>query len=371
MFVAVNAIFFTLLLFCAYMALAQWRVTRDAAVPWYIVYLAATFLHYGRQFWIDVSARPGVPPIPDLPLEWDTPLSYVAFAGYFLFVREMLAAGGSAAPRLLAALRALGRFLGAMSAGHLVVQGVFGHAAADAAHQIAQVALLPVLLWLTVGALRGARLFYQKLVLAGTAALILGFLCVVALRRWPDDYVLVPDVLCCFPTRWGDFCLYHLKVGVALDVLCFSWAIALRHNLLLLEMRPAALLPTTYSDTPPPEHNPAPEALPERQSPLLLKIDEFLSEHYLIPGLRITDIAAGICLSASHLNRLLKAQTGLTTEQYLLRYRLERAKEMLLAGEVSVSSAADAAGFSEVAHFSRAFKKRYGCSPREVRKPKT
>lgn len=87
MFGFFNIFFFTLLFFCAYVAFSQWRITKDRSIPWYIGYLAGTFLHYGRQFLLDISAAHIMP---DPPLEWDTPLSYAAFACYFLFVREVM-----------------------------------------------------------------------------------------------------------------------------------------------------------------------------------------------------------------------------------------------------------------------------------------
>lgn len=367
MLITFNTFFFTLLLFCAFVALGQWRLSRDAAIPWYIGYLAATFLHYGRQFWIDVSGRPGVPALPDPPLEWDTPLSYAAFACYFLFVREMMAIWHTA-PRLSKVLVALGRFLGLMSAGHLAVQAAFGHASAETVHQVFQVVLFPVLLWLTWNTLRNARLFYQKLILAGTAALVLGFLCVVLQRRLSGDYMPLPDMLCCFPTRWGHLCLYHLKVGVALDVFCFSWAIALRQKKLLLEAIPvpmsAGVQPSAISLT---ELSGDPEdhatAETTKDDTLLGELDALLAQHFHCAEFRIGDMAAGVNTSPGNLNRRIKKATGLTTEQYLLRYRLERAKEMLLAGGMSVTEVMEAAGFSDSAHFSRAFKKCYGINP--------
>jgi len=388
MFILFNTVFFTLLLFCAYMALAQWRLSKDDAVPWYVGYLAATFLHYGRQFWVDVSGMPGVPGVPDPPLEWDTPLSYAAFACYFLFVARMLELG-AAAPRLNRVLVYLARFLGLMSGGHLVVQMAFGRTAADAAHQLFQVLLLPVLVWLVVRALHHAGLFYQKLVLAGTAALVLGFLFVVAKRRWTDEFFLVPEMICCFPTGWGAFCLYHLKVGVVLDVLCFSWALALRQRALFQVVLPAPALPARAERSPPvvlpgvgtaagiaPPESPAPDVPPSEAQALepqpsddvAEKLAAYLAQHYQNAELTIGQIARGLGIGTTQLNRRLKRVTGLTTEQFFLCYRLERARERLLADrEKSVGVIVAEVGLKDLAHFSRAFRKRYGCSPSEMR----
>ncbi|RPD41645.1 helix-turn-helix transcriptional regulator [Chitinophaga barathri] len=53
---------------------------------------------------------------------------------------------------------------------------------------------------------------------------------------------------------------------------------------------------------------------------------------------------------------------------YLNDYRLEQSREMMRAGEVSFTEIADTLGYSSLQHFSNAFRKKYGMSPREVRK---
>lgn len=399
MFVFFNTFFFTLLAYCAFISFGQWRITKDRSIPWYIGYLAATFLHYGRQFWIDVSAWPGVPSMPDMPLSWDTPLSYGAFACYALFVREVLEVYRSA-PVLSRIMVVFVWTLGGLATLNLLLQVIFNYAIADKAHQVAQVVLFPLLVGLVALSLKKAKRFYELLILAGTSALVVGFLCAVALRRWPGAYVLLPDVLYRFPTHWGDFFLYHLKVGVALDVLCFSWAITLRQRILLQTI----LLPTAdnsppqievkvgvepgiipqeqinHLDIPLPEIQATPDSyLPDVRAfstripisdDLPERLDVYLANNYGDEDLTISQIARDLCISTTQLNRRLKRATGRTTEQYLLHFRLEQARHKLLTEKKSVSLVSGETGFKDLAHFSRAFKKRYGMSPSEVLKRK-
>lgn len=243
-------------------------------------------------------------------------------------------------------------FLGLMSCGHLLVQALFGNPAADAVHQVFQVLLFPTLAWFVAHMLLNVPLFYQKLILIGTAALMLGFLSAIAQRRLTDDYALLPDMLQCFPTRWGDICTYHLKVGVVLDVLCFSWAITLRQKMLLQKMAsPKPLLPD----------------LPAEGDPMLQKLLEYLSQHFQDETLTVRQIAQALHLSTSQLNRKLKKKVDLTTEQYLLRYRLDRAHELLRNTTKPVIVVMREVGMKDPAHFSRAFKKHHGHSPAEIR----
>lgn len=53
---------------------------------------------------------------------------------------------------------------------------------------------------------------------------------------------------------------------------------------------------------------------------------------------------------------------------YLNDYRLEQGREMIRKGALSFTEIADTLGYSSLQHFSNAFRKKYGMSPREVRK---
>lgn len=79
---------------------------------------------------------------------------------------------------------------------------------------------------------------------------------------------------------------------------------------------------------------------------------------------RIEDLAAAVALSRSQLNRLFQTQVGLSPAAYLSRLRSDRMAELLVTTPLSVSDAASLAGWSDLSVASRAFKRRYGLSPR-------
>ena len=70
-------------------------------------------------------------------------------------------------------------------------------------------------------------------------------------------------------------------------------------------------------------------------------------------------------MSASHFSRTFKKEHGTSFRRYLLRYRLERACELLAMAETSVKQAASAAGFNDYSYFDRVFRHCYGMSPRD------
>jgi AraC-like DNA-binding protein len=69
-------------------------------------------------------------------------------------------------------------------------------------------------------------------------------------------------------------------------------------------------------------------------------------------------------MSRMHLNRKIKAMTGMTPNELIRVVRLNRAAELLLTG-VSVSETADRVGFDTAAYFSKVFKEQYHVTPSE------
>lgn len=65
----------------------------------------------------------------------------------------------------------------------------------------------------------------------------------------------------------------------------------------------------------------------------------------------------------SGLSALFTQVEGITVEQYFLRQRLERVKELIKYGELTLSEIADRTGFSSVAHLSAQFKQFTGMTP--------
>lgn len=71
--------------------------------------------------------------------------------------------------------------------------------------------------------------------------------------------------------------------------------------------------------------------------------------------------------SKYHLLRLFKRYYGQTPRQYLIDKRIERAKENLKNG-MSVTQTCFSIGFESIGSFSKLFKLKIGCSPRNFQK---
>ncbi|HEY9007609.1 MAG TPA: helix-turn-helix transcriptional regulator [Ohtaekwangia sp.] len=68
------------------------------------------------------------------------------------------------------------------------------------------------------------------------------------------------------------------------------------------------------------------------------------------------------------LSSLFSSVEGTTIEQYIIRQKIERAKELLFYDELNLSEIAHKLGYSSVAHLSAQFKKITGLSPSELKK---
>lgn len=73
----------------------------------------------------------------------------------------------------------------------------------------------------------------------------------------------------------------------------------------------------------------------------------------------------------NYLSHLFSSIEGITLEQYIIRQKIERAKELLFYDELNLSQIADALGYSSVAHLSAQFKKITGFTPSEMKKSRS
>ena len=80
----------------------------------------------------------------------------------------------------------------------------------------------------------------------------------------------------------------------------------------------------------------------------------------------VSEIADRVHVSGEHLSRLFTRQFGISTGEYLRRYRLNESKRLLLDG-ASVTEACYSVGFSNISHFVRCFHAYVGMTPAKYR----
>ncbi len=70
----------------------------------------------------------------------------------------------------------------------------------------------------------------------------------------------------------------------------------------------------------------------------------------------------------NYLSNLFSSVEGVTLEQYIIKQKIEKVKELLFYDELNLSEIADKLGYSSVAHLSAQFKKITGFTPSEMKK---
>jgi AraC-like DNA-binding protein len=105
---------------------------------------------------------------------------------------------------------------------------------------------------------------------------------------------------------------------------------------------------------------PAP-ALRTRDHTALERIQRFIEQNLGSPELSPRLICRQIGVSRSQLYRLFAGSPGVA--DYIRMRRLLKARAALISSSDCVGSVAHACGFSSHAHFSRVFKRHFGCTP--------
>ena len=83
--------------------------------------------------------------------------------------------------------------------------------------------------------------------------------------------------------------------------------------------------------------------------------------------IRLSDVADSVYVSQWHLSKLLNRYTGRSFFDILSDYRINKSKEMITDPSLRIHEIAVMVGFSDVAHFSKTFKRLTGKSPVDYR----
>jgi AraC family transcriptional regulator len=92
----------------------------------------------------------------------------------------------------------------------------------------------------------------------------------------------------------------------------------------------------------------------------------FIEEH-LEQDLSLETIANLIQLSPHYFASLFKKSIGKSPHQYVLQSRIERSKQLLKQPALSIAQVAQGVGFQNQSHFTTAFRRIVGCTPKAYR----
>ncbi|RME82174.1 MAG: helix-turn-helix domain-containing protein [Caldilineae bacterium] len=100
---------------------------------------------------------------------------------------------------------------------------------------------------------------------------------------------------------------------------------------------------------------------------LVRKAMAYIHSHYA-ESISRQDLARYVGMHEDYLSYCFRQEVGMTPVAYLNRYRVKRAKELLLQTERSITAIAMDVGFSSSSYFSRLFRREVGVSPMEFRR---
>lgn len=113
------------------------------------------------------------------------------------------------------------------------------------------------------------------------------------------------------------------------------------------------------------EEVPLPELKKGDKSRYVLEAMSYIGEHYNDPNMTVRTVADSLGISEGYLSHVFKKETDYTLLNYLTRYRIRKAMELLHDYRMKVYEVAELVGYRDTTYFSTTFKKLVGISPSE------
>ena len=106
--------------------------------------------------------------------------------------------------------------------------------------------------------------------------------------------------------------------------------------------------------------------LPQPTAMLVKQASAYIQQNYT-RSFSLEELSETIGVSKSYLSRIFKMDIGISPWNYLNRFRIQQAKELLVLTAESITSIAAEVGYDDVGYFGRVFREITGCSPRVYR----
>ncbi|MFZ5826572.1 MAG: response regulator transcription factor [Bacillota bacterium] len=104
-----------------------------------------------------------------------------------------------------------------------------------------------------------------------------------------------------------------------------------------------------------------------RHQRVVKEIEQLIAAQYG-DDLTLESLARSVFLSRTYVAWLFKQVKGCSFLEYLTRYRMEKAKELLMTTDHSIYEVAEKVGYKNAAYFSRLFREHFGTMPSELRR---
>lgn len=129
-----------------------------------------------------------------------------------------------------------------------------------------------------------------------------------------------------------------------------------------------AVIERALARRPEPSPPPAAERFPSTFSAFSQRALQLIAERFREP-IGLGELSRELGYSAAYLTNTLCRETGKTVLQWIIHYRLEEAKRLMVETDGSVQQIASAVGYTNYSHFQRQFRQTHGVSPTAWRSP--
>ena len=373
-----NSFLLGAILIFAVFTLAYFAGKKDKAYLYYSLYLFCIFIFYFKNFEAENRSLLTFSLFARWHTNIETLANYASFIFYILFIRHFLNIR-EADIKLDRLLIYTVWFFVAILPVDLMVQLTLG---TYSSIRLLEMIYLPFFLFsfYILWSLWRKRLSpYSKFVIIGTLLLLMGILSFRAAQvlgiRYED---IAWGTMRIFFFQSGDFYWYHTKLGLLMEIVCFMIGLAWKTRQERLEMIQLAIrLKSVESIKRPPRLlvktavGPDPQGKPNsHEDNFLVKADAIIEEKYTYDTFLPSQLAAELHISYSHCAHVIKKKTGLSISLYIQKFRLQKAKELLLSTDLPIKQIAYQSGFNSPSYFSRLFKDVFGVSPSEFRNNK-
>lgn len=95
-------------------------------------------------------------------------------------------------------------------------------------------------------------------------------------------------------------------------------------------------------------------------------VKEYIAENYM-KNISFTELAERIHISRTHLSALFNKEVGCSFPEYIAKYRIHKAQDVMKHTKLPLSRIAEMVGYPDYVHFSKTFKKYAGMTPQAYR----
>ena len=107
------------------------------------------------------------------------------------------------------------------------------------------------------------------------------------------------------------------------------------------------------------------DSVPKKKD-VIAEAKDYIRQHYN-QNITLNDISKQFFINPYYFSQLFKKKTGMTYQNYLISYRVDRAKKLLVETDLRIYEVCKLVGYNDVNHFNQVFDRAEGMKPSEFR----